>query len=135
MYLGSNRLSGEIPAELGRLDKLEWLVLSGNRLAREIPSELGSLQRLLQLRLEENQLSGEIPSELGNLSRLRRWRLGGNRLTGCMPQGLAVVENNDIDRLGLDTCGNGQATPAPTPEPRYPLVTRSGSSTTPSPSK
>ena len=123
IYLGSNQLSGETPSELGRLGKLEHLVLSGNRLTGEIPSELGGLGSLMQLRLAENQLSGPIPSELGSLSNLRRWRLGGNRLTGCVPQGLAAVKNNGISGLGLDVCGDGQATPAPAP--RYPVVTRS----------
>ena len=123
MYLGSNQLSGPIPSELGRLGRLEHLVLSGNRLTGEIPSELGGLGSLMQLRLAENQLTGEIPSELGSLSNLRRWRLGGNLLTGCVPQDLAAVKNNDVSGLGLNVCGDGQATP--TPAPRYPVVTRS----------
>ena len=125
MYLGSNQLSGPIPTELGGLGNLEHLVLSGNRLTGEIPSELGGLGGLMQLRLAENRLSGPIPSELGGLSKLRRWRLGGNRLTGCVPQGLAAVKNNDISGLGLNICGDGQATPTPTPAPRYPVVTQS----------
>ena len=38
---GSQRLSGEVPSELGSLSNLERLDLSGNQLS-EVPSELGS---------------------------------------------------------------------------------------------
>ena len=36
LYLGSNRLRGEIPAELGKLENLTALSLYGNRLSRQI---------------------------------------------------------------------------------------------------
>ena len=36
LTLGENRLSGEIPAELGSLSNLEWLDLGGNQLSGEI---------------------------------------------------------------------------------------------------
>ena len=35
-----NALSGEIPAELGSLSKLEWLALSANELSGCVPSSL-----------------------------------------------------------------------------------------------
>ena len=82
LALGGNRLSGEIPPELGSLSSLEELDLGiyfvssdpldadGNQLSGEIPSELGSLSNLRWLDLGGNQLSGEIPSELGGLSNL-----------------------------------------------------------------
>ncbi len=54
--------------------------------------------------LNSNQLSGTIPSELGGLRNLERWRLRDNRLTGCAPQGLASVEDSDLENLGLDVC-------------------------------
>ena len=65
-----NRLTGEIPPELGRLSNLTWLVLHGNRLTGEIPPELGGLSNLTVLVLSSNQLTGEIPPELGRLSNL-----------------------------------------------------------------
>ena len=43
------------------------LDLRDNRLSGELPPELGILSRLRELRLRDNQLIGEIPPELGNL--------------------------------------------------------------------
>ena len=49
--------------------------------------------------------TGDIPAELDNLAdTLTHWRLAGNRFKGCVPAGLAAVENNDLDQLGLETC-------------------------------
>ena len=46
-----NRLTGTIPAELGKLTKLEWLQLSDNRLSGAIPTELSKLTNLRILTL------------------------------------------------------------------------------------
>ena len=70
LWLVSNQLSGEIPAELGNLTTLERLGLADNQLSGEIPAELGNLTTLEVLWLNVNQLSGEIPAELGNLTTL-----------------------------------------------------------------
>ena len=51
LFLYENRLSGEIPPELGNLANLETLGLSNNRLSGEIPPELGSLANLEDLSL------------------------------------------------------------------------------------
>ena len=48
------------------------LDLGGNRLSGEIPPELGDLTNLGRLHLNFNYLSGEIPPELGNLTNLGR---------------------------------------------------------------
>ena len=45
LNLGANKLSGEIPAELGRLSNLTTLALNHNELSGEIPAELGSLSK------------------------------------------------------------------------------------------
>ncbi|MCY4581197.1 MAG: hypothetical protein OXE50_00115, partial [Chloroflexi bacterium] len=60
-----NRLTGEIPSELGSLSNLESLGLGLNQLTGEIPPWLGDLSNLEQLFLNSNDLSGEIPPELG----------------------------------------------------------------------
>ena len=70
LELWDNRLSGEIPPELGSLSRLDSLYLSSNQLGGEIPAELGSLANLEWLILDDNQLSGEIPPELGSLANL-----------------------------------------------------------------
>ena len=112
LFLYENRLSGEIPAELGNLANLTQMALSGNELSGAIPSELSSLSNLDQLRLNNNELSGEIPSELGQLSNLESLVLSDNELRGCVPSSLQdrlIMAFSDLG--GLPFCG---AEPAPT---------------------
>ena len=58
----------------GRVTKLS---LVDNRLSGEIPAEIGSLSNLKRLYLFDNKLSGEIPAELASLSSLEWLLLGG----------------------------------------------------------
>ena len=87
--LPHNGLTGEIPAELGILPRLQWLNLSWNELTGEIPAELGSLTNLRDLFLWGNELTGEIPAELGNLPKLQWLNLSENELTGEIPRTIA----------------------------------------------
>ena len=96
LSLNDNRLSGEIPPELGNLTNLRELSLGGNQLSGEIPPELSSLTSLETLWLVENQLSGEIPPELGNLANLIRLWLSGNQLSGEIPPWLGNLANLKI---------------------------------------
>ena len=91
--LFKNRLSGEIPEELGDLSNLAVLSLSDNRLSGEIPEELGDLSNLTGLSLFKNRLSGEIPEELGDLSNLTGLSLLDNRLSGEIPEELGDLSN------------------------------------------
>ena len=100
LRLERNRLSGEIPAELGNLANLRYLVLNQNRLSGEIPSELGNLASLRYLELDQNRLSGEIPAELGNLTNLERLVLSDNQLTGTIPKELSNLTH--LTHLELD---------------------------------
>ena len=93
LELLDNGLSGEIPAELGDLENLEWLNLSSNELTGEIPPELGSLARLTGLGLGKNDLIGEIPPELGDLANLVSLYLNSNRLSGGIPAELGGLSN------------------------------------------
>ena len=86
LNLSKNRLTGEIPTELGNLTRLQSLDLHDNELTGDIPSELGDLTRLQYLLLYDNKLTGEIPSELGNLTRLTYLYLDSNKLTGEVPE-------------------------------------------------
>ena len=88
LRLSENRLSGELPEELGNLANLQVLKLganhtcdsggcrpkspSPNRLTGTIPPGLGSLSNLLRLRLSDSQLTGTIPPTLGSMTNLER---------------------------------------------------------------
>ena len=93
LWLSHNELSGEIPTELGNLTNLEWLDLSKNELSGAIPAELGNLTSLTLLFLHENELSGEIPTELGSLTSLKRLYLTQNMLSGAIPVALGKLTN------------------------------------------
>ena len=93
LSLAINQLTGEIPAELGNLTKLELLWLAINQLTGEIPAELGDLTNLRRLHLSINQLTGEIPAELGYLANLKVLDLYNNQLTGEIPAELGSLTN------------------------------------------
>ena len=82
-----------VPAELGGLDDLRWLVLTDNQLAGRIPPELGSLGELRELWLEHNELTGSIPLELGGLRELEILWLSHNELTGSIPPELGGLDD------------------------------------------
>ena len=89
-----------------------------------LPAALGNLSALTFIDLSGNSLTGTIPAELGNLE-LVTLRLAGNHFTGCIPAALLNVANNDLDTLGLSTCGDdgddgddgGTVIPITTPTP------------------
>ena len=91
--VGDNGLSGEIPAELGNLSNLEVLRLEGNALTGPIPPELGGLSNLITLLLYNNALTGPIPPELSGLSNLEVLNLDDNALTGPIPPELGGLSN------------------------------------------
>ena len=76
------------------------LALQSNRLSGDIPRDLGRLTNLTSLILRDNRLSGEIPSDLGNLDNLVRVYLSNNPLTGCVPAGLRDAPLNDLHVSG-----------------------------------
>ena len=76
-------LSGALPPDLGRLDRLASLRLQDNQLAGAVPAELGDLEFLEELDLSNNRLSGAVPHSLDALDRLSRLDLGDNFFTRC----------------------------------------------------
>jgi len=70
LELDRNKLTGEIPTELGGLASLKSLSLQRNKLTGRIPAELGGLANLESLDLEFNELTGEIPTEFGGFASL-----------------------------------------------------------------
>ena len=95
LWLFSNDISGEIPPEIGNLANAVEISLEGNRLSGSIPSQIGNLAQLRGLLLTDNELTGPVPSAVGELSQLTSWGLGNNRLTGVLPNSLLRLEQMD----------------------------------------
>ena len=93
MDLKGNKLTGPIPAQLSRLDTLEYLDLADNGLSGEVPTVLGDLSNLVELSLGYNRLSGAIPTSLGSLGNLEVLALGNNNLSGAIPSQLGNLSN------------------------------------------
>ncbi len=100
LSLGSNNLTGTLPASLGNLSQLESLILRRNELNGSIPANLGSLSSLIDLYLNNNQLSGNLPASLGNLSKVAYFQLEANKLTGSIPANLGNL--SQVQSLGLN---------------------------------
>ena len=105
LALGENDHTGPVPSWLGDLTKLHELGLGHNQLTGTIPIELRQLTGLEVLYLGGNGLIGSVPDWLGEFESLNYLYLSGNSFTGCLPAGLGNFQRDDIDQLGLPTCG------------------------------
>ncbi|CAA2984034.1 receptor kinase HSL1 [Olea europaea subsp. europaea] len=93
MILTTCTLQGKIPPSVGNMTSLIDLELSGNYLVGRIPAELGRLKNLQLLELYYNQLEGEIPEELGNLTALLDLDMSVNKFKGKIPGSLFLLPN------------------------------------------
>ncbi|KAJ4850837.1 hypothetical protein Tsubulata_036594 [Turnera subulata] len=103
LELGMNNLTGTIPKDIGKLQKLELFSVFGNKLSGEVPPSLGLLPALKTFKLFDNNFSGVLPPEMGLHSRLEEFDIATNQFTGQLPanlcaggalEGLVVFENN-----------------------------------------
>ncbi|KAK9159426.1 hypothetical protein Syun_005767 [Stephania yunnanensis] len=86
--LSRNKLTGDIPAEIGLLSHLTYLNLSWNNLESRMPPELGYFQNLSVLDLRNNGFYGEIPEDLCEANSLAILQLDGNSLNGPIPEAI-----------------------------------------------
>ncbi|MCY4436660.1 MAG: Ig-like domain-containing protein [Chloroflexi bacterium] len=108
LALINKALNGAIPAQLGNLSALTWLLMPDNRLSGSIPAELGKLTNVQYLWLHCNQFTGTIPYSLGALTALSGADFRGNQLTGGIPAsmaGLPVKLNEGIACAGAQPGG------------------------------
>ncbi|KAF3627900.1 putative 54S ribosomal protein L51, mitochondrial-like [Capsicum annuum] len=83
--LSSNRLTGEIPVELGNLSKIHALNLSHNHFVGRIPGTFSNLHDIESLDLSYNSLNGRIPVGLLELYSLAIFSVAYNNLSGAVP--------------------------------------------------
>ncbi|XP_022722222.1 LRR receptor-like serine/threonine-protein kinase GSO1 [Durio zibethinus] len=84
--LSCNRLTGQIPFELGNLSEIRSLNLSHNNLVGVIPSSFSQLKQIESLDLSYNNLSGRIPIQLVELNFLEVFSVAHNNLSGSTPK-------------------------------------------------
>ncbi|XP_051146169.1 piriformospora indica-insensitive protein 2-like [Andrographis paniculata] len=97
-------LAGEVPEGLGKLEKLESLVIMENSLTGELPESIGRLRNLRRLNLAGNLFSGGIPAGMTSLDRLLILDLSNNSLSGFLPEsfsGLVSVMKLDLSNNNL----------------------------------
>ena len=82
-----NKLTGNIPLEIGLLEVLFMLNISHNSLSGMIPDSIGSMKGLESLDLSFNNLRGEIPTALSILDALTTLNLSYSNLSGKIPAG------------------------------------------------
>lgn len=103
-------MAGEIPEEIGNLQKLEVLGLNYNRLTGPIPASIFNMSSLQLFTSTRTNLSGELAPNLGKgMPNLEALYLGMNNLTGFLP---ASISNASKLRI-LDLSNNSFTGPIP----------------------
>ena len=106
LHLDGNRLTGDLPPEVGTLTRLETLTLDENRLAR-LPDALGSLTRLERFSVAGNRVDA-LPATMGACERLVAVDARRNRIRR-VPRELAtakrlrtlLLDHNLVDAAGV----------------------------------
>ncbi|XP_077225759.1 putative receptor-like protein kinase At3g47110 [Tasmannia lanceolata] len=92
----STFITGSIPTSIGMLQNLHQLYLGGNSLSGKIPYNIGNITQLTNLNLEYNNLQGSIPLSLANCTKLLRLSLSQNNLTGMIPKQIIGLSSLSI---------------------------------------
>ncbi|KAJ4724690.1 LRR receptor-like serine/threonine-protein kinase [Melia azedarach] len=87
--LSCNRLTGQIPSQIGYLKRIRALNFSHNNLTGIIPITFGNLEQIESLDLSYNNLYGKIPPQLVKLNMLAVFSVAYNNLSGKTPELIA----------------------------------------------
>ena len=102
--LVGNNLSGQLPAEIGNLDALDFLRIANTPLGGILPDEIGNLTNLTNLQMFGCQLTGGIPDTIYSLTNLTYLNFNNNSLTGSISSRIGdlsllsvlVLSNNSL---------------------------------------
>lgn len=93
-----NRISGGLPAGLGRLTRMTVLNVADNLITGPIPESITGMSSLMHLDLRNNRISGGIPRDIGKLKMLSRALLSRNMISGTIPPSISQIYRlADID--------------------------------------
>ncbi|XP_061984505.1 probable LRR receptor-like serine/threonine-protein kinase RFK1 isoform X2 [Populus nigra] len=98
-----NRLSGEIPKELGNITTLTYLSLEVNQISGIIPPDLGKLINLQTLMLSSNRFTGNLPVSFSGLINLTDFRINDNNFSGAIP--IFIQNWKKLERLEMHATG------------------------------
>uniref|UniRef100_A0A0E0J1Y6 Receptor kinase-like protein Xa21 n=1 Tax=Oryza nivara TaxID=4536 RepID=A0A0E0J1Y6_ORYNI len=86
LQLANNQFTGTLPDNIGRLSFLHLLGIDNNLLTGFIPSSVGNLTQLLRLSMDNNMLEGPLPTSIGNLQKITLALFARNKFTGPLPR-------------------------------------------------
>lgn len=86
-----NKLTGPLPTDIGRLQRLTVLNVADNLISGTIPQSLTNISSLMHLDLRNNKISGELPRDFGRLGMLSRALLSRNQLSGTIPASISQI--------------------------------------------
>jgi Leucine-rich repeat (LRR) protein len=95
----TNGVSGTLPAEIDRLQALQFLLLERGALTGTIPPEVGGIRTLLEIDLNFNLLRGSIPNSLYFLSNLETLDLNDNNLVGPISTRIGRLRKLDFFQI------------------------------------
>ncbi|KAL9316445.1 hypothetical protein ACSQ67_017446 [Phaseolus vulgaris] len=103
--LSGNKLTGDLPEELGHLPVLDRIQIDENNITGSIPLSFANLNSTKHFHMNNNSLSGQIPAQLSKLGSLIHLLLDNNNLTGNLPSELSEtpklmilqLDNNNFD--------------------------------------
>ncbi|KAG7588354.1 Leucine-rich repeat [Arabidopsis suecica] len=98
--LSNNELSGQIPKELGDLQRIRALNLSHNSLSGLIPESFSNLTDIESIDLSFNVLHGPIPHNLTKLDYMVVFNVSYNNLSGSIPTQGKFSTLDDTNYIG-----------------------------------
>ena len=87
LQLSGNRLSGELPPDIGKMQNFTMLHLGINHFYGKLPPQIGQMP-LVVLNISRNNFSGKIPKEIGDIRCLQNLDLSWNNFSDTFPASL-----------------------------------------------